>query len=262
VFLPSRAALDKAVETTKDTPELLIIPKSVIDTEGHTAQHFSTDDERQRHALLWAYHEMMQFPVLVLLNEVLRLSVRKDKISSAVLLSLLRSRSWLGTPLHKDLVTGATEEYDWVSLAAPAVQEYFEQLLQVNRDSLYRPNFILSTDSLTLKLEGILRDLCHYRGGMTSTLITDDAGRKIWREKDANALLHDETLIAFLPEEDLLFLRYLLVEQAGLNLRNRVAHSLILPSHYCEGFVQLLLLALLRLGRFSFKPRDASDVSG
>lgn len=53
-------------------------------------------------------------------------------------------------------------------------------------------------------------------------------------------------------EDDLLFFRFLLVEKAGYNLRHKVAHSLMFFQEYDVDSMHLLILALLRLGKYDF----------
>jgi hypothetical protein len=95
--------------------------------------------------------------------------------------------------------------------------------------------------------------LCRLNGGTTFFTTTDNNGREVIREKDANALLHDDKLKELFGEDDMLFLKFLLVEKAGMNLRNSVAHAFMLPSDYTIGTMYLLILALLRLGKFTVR---------
>ena len=62
-----------------------------------------------------------------------------------------------------------------------------------------------------------------------------------------------------LDADDLLFLRYLLVEKAGLNLRHRVAHALLGAAEYSAPLAHLLFLAVLRLGRYSIDDREVGS---
>jgi hypothetical protein len=71
-----------------------------------------------------------------------------------------------------------------------------------------------------------------------------------------NALLHVEKLKELFDEDDLLFFRFVLVEKGGYNLRHNIAHSLIIFQQYQIHFMELLLLILLRIGKFNFKPKD------
>jgi hypothetical protein len=111
---------------------------------------------------------------------------------------------------------------------------------------------VLAIDSLTLKIEGLLRDMCEFSGIATFYQTKDKKGRNIVREKDLHALLHEDKIKELFDEDDLLFFRFLLVEQAGLNLRHRIAHSLLYFREYSIDLMHLLMLALLRIGKYDF----------
>ena len=48
------------------------------------------------------------------------------------------------------------------------------------------------------------------------------------------------------------FFKFLLVEKAGYNLRHRVAHSLMKYNDYHIDLMNLLLIAILRFGKYDF----------
>ena len=124
----------------------------------------------------------------------------------------------------------------------------------------YRPNFVVTIDSLVLKIEGLLRDICRLSGGTTSYSARDSKDRTVEREKDIHMLLYDPQVVKLIGFDDLLFLRFLLVEKAGYNLRHRVAHALLLPGQYAFDYANLLVLALLRLAKYDFRqPDDTSQ---
>jgi hypothetical protein len=105
-------------------------------------------------------------------------------------------------------------------------------------------------DSMTLKIEGLIRELFTLKGYPT---IIQNNETKTAQEKDINHLLHDEKIGEFLDQDELLFYRYLFIEQEGINLRNRVAHSLFLEQEYDMGLAYLLFIALLRLFKFTLE---------
>jgi len=65
-------------------------------------------------------------------------------------------------------------------------------------------------------------------------------------------LLHEDGIKHIIDDDDLLFFKYLLVEKAGVNLRHKIAHSLIKSEEYNISTMNLLILALLRLGKYDF----------
>ena len=81
-------------------------------------------------------------------------------------------------------------------------------------------------------------------------------------EKDITALLHDDVIKERLDQDDLLFFKFLLTEQWGLNLRHDIAHCLMSSEAYNLDYMHLVILALLRLGKYDFTQDTdtASDV--
>lgn len=122
-----------------------------------------------------------------------------------------------------------------------------------------RPNLVLPIDSLTLKMEGMLRDLCEFSGVATFFQTSDKKGRPIVREKDLHALLYEDKIKELFDEDDLLLFKYLLVEKAGLNLRHRIAHSLLYFQEYNLDIMHLLIIALLRIGKYDFLKEDKQE---
>jgi len=64
-------------------------------------------------------------------------------------------------------------------------------------------------------------------------------------------LLEDKMLLDHLGEDNVFFIRFVLSEKAGWNLRAEVAHSLLSPREYRVQMFHLLLLIVFRLSRFS-----------
>ena len=107
---------------------------------------------------------------------------------------------------------------------------------------------MLPIDSLTLKIEGILRDYCNNVGIVTFFQRTDKNGTKV-QEKDINALLHEPELADHFSNDDILLFKFILVEKTGYNLRHKVAHSLMSYADYDISIIHILLLILLRLSK-------------
>ena len=64
--------------------------------------------------------------------------------------------------------------------------------------------------------------------------------------------MFEEPIKKLFDQDDLLFFKFLLVEKAGYNLRHKVAHSLMLFQDYNINYMHLLILAILRLGKYDF----------
>jgi hypothetical protein len=225
---------------------------TVLDRNGHIAQHFTDDDEKKYYSILQQY----QWQLLLqrrLINEIFLTAIQKNKLSADILLDFLNKHSWFGKNLSKRLPNGETIPHNWLNLIAPALQEYFSQMFYCLLNPITNtPNFILCIDSLTLKIEGLIRDMCQFSGVTTFYQVEDEKKRPVMREKDINRLLREEPIKQLFDEDDLLFFKFLLVEKAGYNLRHDVAHSLMLFQEYHIDLMHLLILALLRIGKYDF----------
>lgn len=234
----------------------------IIDQRGHTAQHFSEDDEKKYYRILQQYRWEIELNKNYLINEILFAAIRENKLSAETLLKFLHEHSWFGKSISKKLPNQETLKYNWLNLVAPAVNEYFRQMQFYFHGAISYPSLLLCIDSLTLKIEGLLRDICQHSGVTTFYPTKDSRGRNIIREKDIHALLYEESLKKLFDGDELLFFKFLLVEKSGYNLRHKIAHSFMLFEEYTIDLIHLLMLALLRLGKYDFvKKKDSSSTS-
>lgn len=233
-------------KNTEETPILSECSKIIIDQSGHPTRYFQTKEENESHNLIFEYMKQFELYYKRLITEIFLNSISKKKFSAEIIINYLNNNSWIGKDLKIHL-DDKKISYNWLLSIAPAILYYFSQIeiCMVNPD---QANFILCIDSLVIKIEGIIRDLCRYNGIITSK--SDKNDKRIKKEKDINELLHENKLKELLGEDDILFLKILLVERSGYNLRNKIAHSLIESNDYNIHNIHLLLLAILRISRF------------
>ena len=174
-------------------------------------------------------------------------------------MDFIRDNSWLGKNISKKILNDKIIEYNWMNLIAPSLHEYFLQMHYYFENPFNLPNFVLSIDSLILKIEGLLRDICHFSFISTFYMSQDSKGRDVVREKDIHALLYEEAIKNLFDEDDLLLFRYVLVEKAGYNLRHKIAHSLMLFQEYNINYIHLLIIILLRLGKYDFVKKEEAQ---
>jgi len=260
-LLPKYKDVEKiAEELGKKFVARHLLPIEIIDQSGHPAQHFSDENEKKYYGILHQYDMELRLNKIYLINEIFFGAIRGNKLSADILLRFLNRYSWFGKDIPKRLTDNRIVQYNWLSLIAPALHEYFLQMHYYFQNPANYPNLVLSIDSLTLKIEGLLRDICKFAGVTTFYMMKDNKGRNIAREKDIHALLYEEPIKELFDEDDLLFFRFLLVEKAGYNLRNKIAHSLMLFQEYNILYMHLLILALLKLGKYDFvKKKDTSQ---
>ena len=229
-----------------------LFSKVIMDQRGHPAQHFTEDSEEKYFSILEQYQMDLRINKIPLIREIFFSAIRNNKLNTEALLEFLIKHSWYGKIISKKLGEGREITYNWMNLLAPSIHEYFLEMERFFLESANRPNLVLPIDSLTLKIEGLLRDMCEFSGVATFYQTKDNKGRNIVREKDLHALLYEDKIKELFDEDDLLFFKFLLVEQAGLNLRHRIAHSLLYFQEYGVDLMHLLILALLRIGKYDF----------
>ncbi len=254
-LLPDYRTMQKRNEESR---KYSVIPHlfhtELLDQSGHTAQHFTDAKEKEYYGILCEYDWELRLNKMYLINEIFLTAIRQNKLSFRSLLTFLKRFSWFGKKISKK-VANREVEYSWLSVIAPALQEYFLQVEYHLAYQDYLPNLVLCVDSLTLKFEGLFRDICEFSNTPTSYVTKDKKGRPVRREKPIHALLYEEAIESLFDADDLLFFRFLLVEKAGYNLRHRVAHSLMFFHDYTVPYVHLLILALLKVGKYDFVQR-------
>ena len=236
-----------------------LFSKVVMDHRGHPAQHFTDDSEEKYYGILSQYQIYLRISKIPLIREIFFSAIRNNKLNTEALLEFLVKHSWYSKNISKKLGEGRKITYNWLNLLAPSIHDYFLEMERYFLEAATRPNMVLPIDSLTLKIEGLLRDMCEFSGVATFYQTKDNKGRGIVREKDLHALLYEDKIKELFDEDDLLFFRFLLVEQAGLNLRHRVAHSLLYFQEYSIDLMHLLILALLRIGKYDFVKENIQE---
>lgn len=254
-LLPEYSAiLDLTKKLLAEHPLQTIFPTTLYDEQGHVAQHFGTPEEIEFYHLLHQYRMSLENFNMPFIYLIIKEAFIQRKLTYSVLMEFFTKRSWFGKTFTRN-IQNQPIPYNWLYLLAPSLYEYFRQMDYHYTTGDY-PNLVLCMDSLTLKIEGLLRDLLLYSGVTTFYSTQDKSHRTIYREKDINALLHEEKVKDLFNADDLLLFRFVLVEKAGYNLRHKVAHSLILREEYQIDSVNLLLLILLRLARYDVKPAN------
>ena len=248
-LLPTTEEVRASVkESIKQSPTEHLLPKVICDRNGNVVQHFETDDEKMHHSILFHYRLQLEMSNVYLINAILLEAVREKKLTIRTLLACLNKLCWYG------------KIPNWLHLIAPALNDYFEQIdFHLAYPEHNVPNFVLCLDSLTLKIEGLFRDLCHLSGVNTTYHRQDHAGRNIAREKDIDVLLREEAIQKLFDEDDLLFFKFLLVEKCGYNLRHDIAHSLLPFERYNINYMNLMILALIRLGKYDFVQENTPE---
>lgn len=252
-LLPTLNQVEKlANETIKQSFLSFLANTSIIDSKGNTSQHFNDKEEYEYFQKLQNYQFSLQLSYSNLIREIIFLGIKKEKLNASTFFSFLQQNSWLGKELEMSSNSGRLIPYCWLALIAPALNDYFINLEFYFTNKKNYPNFILCIDSLSLKIEGMLRDICEFIGITTFELKPDKKARMVSQEKDIHKLLYEPELAKLIDKDDLFFFKFLLIEKAGYNLRNKVAHSLMTFNDYNLDYMNLLIMAVLKLGKYNF----------
>lgn len=254
-LLPTYEEVEKQAQENKQLNFLSRFSNSsILDRNGNTAQYFSDEEEHNYFEILQSYQFSLELSKSNLIREIFFASIKKKKLTAGTILHFLNKHSWLGKELQMSTNGAKPISYCWLALIAPSLNEYFVNLEFYLRNPVNYPNFILCIDSLVLKIEGMLRDICEFKGVTTYEFRTDKKGRTISQEKDIHKLLYEEEVTKLIDRDDLLFFKFLLVEKAGYNLRHKVAHSLMTFYEYNIHYMNLLIMAILKFGKYDFVP--------
>lgn len=220
---------------------------NIFDQRGNLVKIYSTDEEKEWREIMQMYRFSMQFKSIKI-NMILESLITKRKISLETIHKYMKENTWISHTFAFSLANSQSITYTFYNIIYILLKEYFHLFeKQLKHNNLTSLDVFMFIDSLTLKFEGLIRELFSINNYPTF-ILNNDTGTAF--EKDLNALLHDENIKNFLDEDELLFYKYLFIEQEGINLRNRIAHSLFFEQEYDMGLANLLFIALLRLFKF------------
>lgn len=133
--------------------------------------------------------------------------------------------------------------YTWLSLVDIGIKSFLEQcnLLQKGK----QPDWRFSIEFLSLKFEGILRDIVRQQGGVITEMDEQNNTTNVLLDK----LLGSSEIKKAFTKDDINLFQYTLTSK-GYNIRNNVAHSFYKPQDYNAGNAVLVLLCILRLAKF------------
>jgi hypothetical protein len=245
IFIPNEDYIKKqAIDKKKGLFYFLAGNVNIFDQRGNIVKICSSENDINWHEMMQTYRMLMNFKIIKL-NMVLESLFISGKILSKDISDYMYNKTWLSHIFKNTLADGQAIEYTYLNILDALLSDYFKNCNDVyNSKNPKNQNLVMCIDSLTLKIEGLIRELFSLHGYPT---IFENYEAGTAQEKDLNALLHDNHISTFLDPDELLFFKYIFTEQEGINLRNRVAHSLFLEKEYDLSIAHLLFISLLRL---------------
>jgi len=255
---------DRSVELSKKTVLLSMFPTSVLDKFGNTVDIFRTEEQKELFNFWNSYSFNFQLGTQNMQRFFIE-SYKAGKLNYKSVIEYLES-TWYNDAIVRNY-HGQQVEVIPIDTLKPGLRRIFEELNKLDADSSYQCDFVTITDSLTLKVEGLIRYFCEKIG--IATFKTRKKTDKLVMEKLLDDLLAD---IAHEPplnpdqktnfdEEDRIFIKYVMTEKAGLNLRNEVAHSLMDIYEYSFVNVVVLFCIIMKLSKYKFVEGGNKDVS-
>jgi len=247
LFIPEEnniiSQTDQIIQQQGAFMSMLVGAFNVFDQRGNLVKVYKTDEEKRWHEIMQTYRFMMQFKTIKL-NLILEELIQNNKLTEENICEYIDHSSWISYSFENNLSREYKIKYSYKNMIKKIISEYFRlhNLFVVKKiDTI---DIFMFTDSFTLRFEGLIRALFDINQFPT---IKQDYNTGTVMEKDLNALLHDENIKYFFDADEILFFKFLFIEQEGLNLRNKVAHSLFLELEYNFDIINWLFIALLRI---------------
>lgn len=195
------------------------------------------------------YSSHLQLFALPLIEMLFFEGFKRGKITRETFLGYF-NKTWLVQSLDGYSVDGEPRHFSWMELLGPALNELAKELEAHIHDKAYLPNYILPVDSLSIKLEGAIRDYAVLSGIPVTKVITGET-----TEMNLEELLNDEKVSALFQGDDVVLWKAVLTRK-GWNTRNNTAHAFYRPEDYTKQKALLLLLCLYRLSSYDLPTKS------
>ncbi|WP_312698242.1 DUF4209 domain-containing protein [Sphingobacterium mizutaii] len=230
--------LDAYVEQNKNNLMLKLMKPSYHDINNNQ-QEITTRDYLRFNK----YTETIPFTTYLVL-EIFLNALQNKRLSYSKTAKILSSDLFFGFPLTITR-NGKDLKYTWFEMVDLGLKSFFDQCRLILTEK--EPNWTITLDILSLKFEGILRDIIGLvdgvitkvdKQGNTADLLLDD-------------LLRNEAIEKIFTKDDINLFQFTLTNK-GNNIRNNVAHSFYKPQDYSIQKVIMVLLCVLRLAKFRY----------
>ena len=227
---------------------------SILDKFGNTIDTFNTEEEIKEHNFWQAFGFNFQLGTQTM-HQFFIEAYKAGKLNYQSTIEYLES-TWFNEPISRNYHSTRVKIKP-IDTLKPGLKRLFDELNLFFADNTHSFDNVTITDSLTLKIESILRNICELIN--IPTFKTRQKGSdKLVMEKLIDDLLVDLKNSTENPtnfdENDRIFIKYVMTEKSGLNLRNIVAHGLMDIEDYSFANVLLVFCIILKLSKYRFTP--------
>lgn len=217
---------------------------NIIDEYGHVIGKLETEEDELKNRM-YCYCDIWYDIQSKIFSHFLKKSIELKKMNAEIVLEFL-SNTWYGANIEKELSGGDIYKYNWLQYIGPSIESFFLKFEKFIQGDTTSNLYIQEIDSLSLKIEGMIRDMILLADIDDFHLFYFDRNENFnWR--NINQYLKDPNIFSIIPENDVYFLKYFLTEHR--NLRNRVAHSLTFLGEYSIYNIVILFIVILRLSK-------------
>ena len=256
-ILPKYEEVKKQSEKMdKEFPLQSLFSTSVFDNSGNMPRKYDSEEEKRYFSLLRQYHfSLITYETLV--NVLFDELINADKLDIESAIEYMSNRLWYGK--EYTLRDPDTKEMDlksrkWIDILRPGLQSYLTCLKMIKDKNVKegRNNLVLAIDSLTPKIEGIIREFYQTIGKPVDKIKTERGGKQVTEKKGLDELLREPYAEEIFGNDLLLLMKYVLIELGGYNLRNNISHSLLFRENYLLSYGHWIFIILLRIGPYQF----------
>jgi hypothetical protein len=244
IVIPDQTAIDAIEIQTQELGGMItLLSTTVIDTHGNSAGVLSSEETfrtRRYSQMRLKFHSTLPG-----FNLALNRYTDQDMFEIEQILAWLRAGPLVQTvERHKPGGEPITE--DWIALLTPGLRVFTNAIQNNLPDG--DDAWVLALDSLTPKLEGLLR----RRLELATTPVTRvqaNTPHGLTEAQLLTGLLADPNVVTELGRDTVEFLKYIIGDRLGMNLRNDISHGLASLEDYSRSTALLVFLGILRLAR-------------
>lgn len=251
---------DESIRSLSETVERGLIdsiPLSIIDERGNTIKTYTPDEGKfwSTYSYYFGFGTMKMF-------ELFKAAIKSGKLTYESTLSYLEN-TWLNEPLERNY-NGTKKTVIPLDTIKPGIKRIFGEFNSAMEDEEYICDFVTIIDSLTLKIEGVLRFFIERLGIPTFATRRTKTGsvimEKLFDDIIADLQSTPEKPVGF-EEDHRTLIKYVMSEKIGWNLRNEVAHALLQIEDYTPDKIIVLFCLILKLSKYSFSTKEQEDAS-